>query len=78
MTEDCPAIKLSYQENRHDELPPMPQWTRPAIKAQRDHRKKNFGYAIRQTVSLRELRLPILPLVNPRGSEFIHHSNDDR
>jgi len=25
MTEDCPAIKLAYQENRNDELPPMPQ-----------------------------------------------------
>jgi len=25
MTEDCPAIKFSHQENRNDELPAVPQ-----------------------------------------------------
>jgi hypothetical protein len=78
MTEDYPAIKLLYPENRNDELPSMPQWARPSIKAQRDHRKKDSGDAVRQTVSVRKLRLPILPLVDPRGSELIHRTNDNR
>jgi hypothetical protein len=65
-------------ENRNDELPALPQGKNPPIKAQGDDRKTNSGYALRQAVWERKMQRPILPLVNHRESEFIHHGNVNR
>jgi hypothetical protein len=78
MTEDCRAIDFSRQENGNDELPMPFQRTHSSIQAQRDHRKRNSGHALRQALSLRKMRVPILRLVNRRESDSIHHANVNR
>jgi hypothetical protein len=78
MTEDCPAIKFSRQENRNDELPAVPEWTHPSVKAQRDHRKKNSAYAFGQAISVRRMRPSFLPLVFHHESQCIPNGSDNR
>jgi len=49
-------VPMQRPENRNDELSAVPQ-------AQRDHGKRNSGHDFRQTVALRRMRRPVLPVV---------------
>ena len=61
--ENRTADEPTHREEHDDELSAVPQRTTPSIEAQRDPGGENIGHAVRATVSLRAMRLAILPVV---------------
>jgi hypothetical protein len=50
-------------ENCDADLPTVLRSTNSSIKTQRDHGKRPSGHDFHQAISLRKMRLPLLPLV---------------
>lgn len=70
------GIAECHRENRNDQLPGMPERTNPSIKAQGHLRKENSGYDSRAAISLRIMRLAILPLGVPLESPTSQSGHD--